>query len=186
MRGRNEHKPTEGERLGGTLAEGRLPSNGNQRPPGGAAAPVPDAREDRSGTVGSQPDALAAGYMKGLAELHFTHRVWLNALRFYREELYIFNGHLEQFVMTAAVPEAMPRVEQFQNKFLRQSDVIDQLGHDIKAHDQALAAQLASTSSGFYYRPFGVHNELRQRYEIFERLYKELKEDFRNWLAYNR
>lgn len=121
-----------------------------------------------------------------MSALHFDHKVWLNSLRFYREELFIFQRHLEQFVRTSAVPETMAHVEQFQNKFIRQSEVIDELAHDIKKHDQALADQLTAKAPGMIYRPFGIHNELRERMDTFERLYMELKNEFRNWLAYNR
>ena len=184
-------RPSEGARLGGTLAEGRLAHNRNDQTRGiGTGQPGMinhgTIREshgiDRSKTNVDRP----SGVMRGLEALHFDHKVWLNSLRFYREELFIFQRHLEQFVRTTAVAETMAHVEQFQNRFLRQSEVIDELAHDIKEHDKALAEKAGDGPSAVIYRPFGRHNELRERMDIFERLYMELKNEFRNWLAYNR
>jgi hypothetical protein len=201
MKGKDQNAigkgPSEGARLGGTLAEGRLSGSSgvnaraaDGRNPGADARipvvptrTVPPQPGERSNNKGDH--SPAAGTVRGLETLHFDHRVWLNSLRFFREELFIFQRHLEQYVRTSAVPETMAHVEQFQNKFIRQSEVIDELAHDIKQHDQALGEQMSGSVS-VVYRPFGIHNELRERMEIFERLYDELKTDFRNWLAYNR
>jgi hypothetical protein len=196
----NGHRrPSEGDRLGGTLAEGRLARRSapmEQARMAGAATPTPPAMRVEPGRTSSTPAAsnrnagkdpeATPGVVKGLETLHLEHRVWLNSLRFYREELFIFQRHLEQFVRTAAVPETMAHVEQYQNRFLRQTEVIDELAHDIKEHDRALAGGLNDTGSSVIYRPYGVHNELREKMEMFERLYMELKHDFRKWLAYNR
>ncbi len=183
--------PSEGDRLGGTLAEGRLASRSRADRQAGSQQLSSSLNAPRSGGEAptrdrSRPNDGADGLANGISALHFDHRVWLNSLRFYREELFIFQRHLEQFVRTAAVPETMAHVEQFQNRFIRQSEVIDELAHDIKKHDQALSDQLSSKAPGMIYRPFGIHNELRERMDTFERLYMELKNEFRNWLAYNR
>ena len=181
-------KPTEGQRLGGTLAEGRLPEQGRpERTAVPLTVPSASAQQSTSSMPGPGDGApVSDNVAQGMEALHFDHKVWLNSLRFYREELFIFQRHLEQFVSTAAVPETMAHVEQFQNRFIRQSEVIDELGHDIKQHDRALSDQFTGADHGVIYRPFGIHNELRDRMETFERLYMELKFEFRNWLASNR
>jgi hypothetical protein len=186
-------RPSEGDRLGGTLSEGKLSTSNmhsaNMRsagmnttlPPymiGHTSRPQP-VRDERK-------EDLHEDVMRGMEALHLDHRVWLNSLRFYREELFIFQKHLEQYVTTGAVPETMPHVEQYQNRFLRQSEVIAQLAHDIKKHDRTLGVRADDGLRAAIYRPFGVHNELRDRFETFERLYNELKHEFRAWLAHNR
>lgn len=186
-------RPTEGNRLGGTLAEGRVTTHVNDRPKQpnmteGSRAYEPLVKKGRVPPTHTDLDqgTEPPGGVTGSSALHFDHRVWLNSLRFYREELFIFQRHLEQYVRTSAVPETMAHVEQYQNKFIRQSEVIDELAHDIKQHDKVLATQLSEKTTSIVYRPFGIHNELRERMEIFERLYMELKMEFRHWLAYNR
>ena len=145
----------------------------------GASVKPARTREERR-------DELPENVMRGMEALHLDHKMWLNALRFYREELFIFQKHLEQYVTTAAVPETMPHVEQYQNRFIRQIEVMDELAHDIKEHDRMLGARSEDGLQNAIYRPYGVHNELRERFETFERLYNEMKHEFRAWLAYNR
>lgn len=196
----NGHRrPNEGDRLGGTLAEGRLANNNGPQDRirnAGINTPLPpppmeqrnNARDGGRAHIHSAKSDVdrPSGVLKGLEGLHFDHRVWLNALRFYREELFIFQRHLEKFVRVSATPDIMAHVEQYQNRLLRQCEVIDELAHEIKEHDQRLATYMSDGSAKVVYRPFGVHNELREKYEIFERLYHELKNEFRQWLAYNR
>lgn len=145
--------PTEGERIGGTLAQDHTAST---------SRPGPDGKE------------LSPRRMR----MHLEHSLWLTALRFYREELYIFKGHLEQFVRTTAERDQMEQVEHFQNRFLRESEVIDELAHAIKQHEK----QLQHGSSGEHE---AAHAGLADRMATYERLYAELKVEFRSWLVAN-
>lgn len=145
--------PTEGERIGGTLAQDHAPSTLTASSDGAELPPQ-------------------------LLRMHFEHGLWLNSLRFYREELYIFRGHLEQFVRTTALGDQMGQVEHFQNRFLREAEVIDELAHDIKQHEKRL--RLSPTDE--HARP---HAALQDRMATYERLYAELKAEFRSWLVAN-
>ena len=145
--------PTEGERIGGTLAQDHSPS---------------------SSWASSAGKELAPGLMR----MHMEHTLWLNSLRFYREEIYIFKGHLEQFVRTTAQSDQMASVEHFENKFLREAEVIDELAHAIKQHEKQL---LRDTVMGLE----GMHADLTDRMATYERLYVELKAEFRSWLVAN-
>ncbi|MEO8589872.1 MAG: hypothetical protein ABI432_10915 [Flavobacteriales bacterium] len=150
----NDHgHPTEGERIGGTLAQDHSAS---------------------SSWTSSSVKELAPGLMR----MHMEHTLWLNSLRFYREEIYIFNGHLEQFVRTTAQRDQMENVEHFQNKFLRETEVIDELAHAIKQHEKQLQR---GTGSGHE----DMHADLLDRMATYERLYTELKMEFRSWLVAN-
>lgn len=151
----NHGHPTEGERIGGTLAQDHSPSN---------------ALGGEAGTKEMDPR---------MAHMHLDHVLWLNSLRFYREELYILKGHLEQFVRTAGQPEQMAQVEHFQNKFLRETEVIDELAHAIKGHEGLLQNSAPHLMSS-------THADLADRMATYERLYAELKQEFRTWLAASR
>lgn len=146
--------PTEGERIGGTLAQ------------------------DHSASQSTAPSASQNGMDPRLMRIHFDHTMWLNSLRFYREELYIFKGHLEQFVRTTAEHDQMEQVEHFQNKFLRETEVIDELGHAIKVHEGRLQGSTLEQAAS-------VHTDLTDRMATYERLYAELKMEFRSWLVAN-
>ena len=149
----HEH-PTEGERIGGTLALDHSASTSMALPTGAELSPQ-------------------------LLRMHMEHALWINSLRFYREELYIFKGHLEQFVRTTAEHDQMGQVEHFQNRFLRETEVIDELAHAIKQHEKRL---LSGSVEGHE----RLHADLVDRMSTYERLYAELKAEFRTWLVTDR
>ncbi|MFN3875592.1 MAG: hypothetical protein ACK4L7_06740 [Flavobacteriales bacterium] len=105
---------------------------------------------------------------------------WLNALRFRKEEVGISEQRLEALVGTRLPAEAMAELEHFQNQFIREKEVIDELRHDIKAHENAM--QEGAVQAGWLQH----HDALSDRFATFERLYRELRDDYRAWLARHR
>ncbi|MFM1931222.1 MAG: hypothetical protein RL226_525, partial [Bacteroidota bacterium] len=74
-------------------------------------------------------------------------------------------------------------VEQYQNKFIREKEVIDTLVHDIKAHENGLIKAveenpLAATKGFFEY-----HSGLADRMTTYEKLFAEMKGEFNRFLA---
>ncbi len=117
--------------------------------------------------------------------LHFEHKLWDNELKFFTDEIGIFEHRLEEMVKNHEEPEVLARVEQFQNKFIRQKSVLEEMAHDIKIHEQTLSGLL---KAGFSTPEHKVadHTFLRDRMDSFRRLYAELKTDFYRYLAQNR
>jgi hypothetical protein len=117
--------------------------------------------------------------------LHFEHKLWDNELKFFTDEIGIFEHRLEEMVKNHEEPEVLARVEQFQNKFIRQKSVLEEMAHDIKIHEQTLSGLL---KAGFSTPDHKVndHTFLRDRMDSFRRLYAELKTDFYRYLAQNR
>lgn len=117
--------------------------------------------------------------------LHFEHKLWDNELKFFTDEIGIFEHRLEEMVKTHEESEVLARVEQFQNKFIRQKAVLEEMAHDIKIHEQTLSGLL---KAGFSTPEHKVtdHTFLRDRMDSFRRLYAELKTDFYRYIAQNR
>lgn len=120
---------------------------------------------------------------KHINDLHFEHQVWLNALSFYKEEIGIFEKRLEEVVTRNTVTEVLAQVEHFQNQYIREREVIDELRHDIKQHENFLEKESKEHPVAIDHRAFGDHVELRDRMETFEKLYRELKTEFMQWLS---
>ncbi|MCB0790328.1 MAG: hypothetical protein H6595_13720 [Flavobacteriales bacterium] len=120
---------------------------------------------------------------KHINDLHFDHRLWINRLQFYKDEISIFEHRLEDIVKRNTHTEVLANVEHFQNQYIRQREVIDELRHDIKQHENFLEKESIDRPTAIDHRLFGDHTELRDRMETFERLYHELKNEFQQWLA---
>ena len=118
-----------------------------------------------------------------IGDLHHDQREWLNALTFYKEDITILEHRLEDIVRRNNKPEVMAQVEHFQNQFIREREVIDELRHDIKQEENVLEEEMKDHPVAIEHRYFKDHTELRDRFQTFEKLYRELKQEFQQWLV---
>ena len=73
---------------------------------------------------------------------HFEHTQWKRELLFWVDELKFFNQELGEIVSKWTDKDVLAQLEHFQNQFIRQSEVIDTLLHDIRIHEDDMAAHL--------------------------------------------
>ena len=118
-----------------------------------------------------------------IGDLHHDQREWLTALTFYKEDITILEHRLEDIVRRNNKPEVMAQVEHFQNQFIREREVIDELRHDIKQEENVLEKEMKDHPVAIEHRYFKDHTELRDRFQTFEKLYRELKQEFQQWLV---
>jgi hypothetical protein len=111
-----------------------------------------------------------------LAGLHFEHRLWANELNFFADELKIYEHRLEELVNKYTSKEVLSELEHFQNQFIRQKEVLDELHHNIKVHEQKIAQALQSGEEAPADPDF--HEYMRGELASFRQIYKALKEDF--------
>jgi hypothetical protein len=114
--------------------------------------------------------------------LHFEHKLWDNELKFFADEIAIFEHRLEEMLKHENLGEVLPRLEQFQNKFIRQRSVLEEMVHDIKIHEQTLSGLL---KAGFSTPEHKVkdHTFLRDRMDSFRKLYLEVKSEFYKFMV---
>ncbi len=118
-----------------------------------------------------------------LSDLHFEHTTWLNALAFYKDEVGIFERRLGEIATRYTGSDVLARLEHFQNRYIREREVIDELRHDIKAQENGLVKEALDRPVAIEHRLFTDHSDLRDRMITFEKLYRELKEEFHRWVA---
>ena len=121
-----------------------------------------------------------------LQDLHSDHQLWLNTLRFCKDEITIFEHRLEDIAKRNTVTEVMAELEHFQNRYIREREVIDELRHDIKQHENHLEKFAIEHPVAVDHVLFTDHSGLRDRLSTFEKLYHELKVEFMRWLAARR
>lgn len=66
-----------------------------------------------------------------IQSLHLEYRLWINELNFYKQEIEIFEHHLQNLINSHPDKQTRARIEQFQNQFICQKEVIDVLKHDL-------------------------------------------------------
>ena len=117
---------------------------------------------------------------ESLQVIHFEHRLWVNELNFFADELNIYEHQLEALATEYDKRGAMQELEQFQNQFIRQKEVLDTLQHDIHIHEQKLSEAIQKNAE----LPLDTdyHNYLKGQMESFRSIYAELKEKFYRYL----
>ncbi|MFN8351483.1 MAG: hypothetical protein U0U25_08485 [Flavobacteriales bacterium] len=118
-----------------------------------------------------------------LIDLHSDHELWLNTLRFCKDEIGIFEKRLEDIAKRNTGRDVMAELEHFQNQYIREREVIDELRHDIKQHENYLQQYASEHPVAIDHVLFKDHAGLRDRVNTFEKLYHELKAEFMRWLA---
>lgn len=120
---------------------------------------------------------------KHIGELHFEHKVWLNELNFFKDELKIFNHRLEELAAANTKIEVTSNIEAYQNRFIRGNEVIDELIHRINGKESDLAQYAADHPVAIDHVLFQDHNKLREDVERNAELYNEMKSEFTRFVA---
>ena len=118
-----------------------------------------------------------------IGDLHFELNLWLNEFKFYKDEIRIFNHRLEEIVSRNTGTDIMKDVEHFQNQYIRQVEVLDELRHEIKQHENVLEKEAKDHPVAIDHRYFEDHSELRDQVEQFKKIYAELKKDYMRFLS---
>lgn len=119
-----------------------------------------------------------------LSDLHFEHKVWINEMNFFEDEIQTFEHRLEELARQYLPKrEVMVDLERFQNQFIRQKEVINDLKQEIRRHEQYLVQEAEANPAGVDKPNFRDHTALRERMETFRKIYLELKGDFFQYAA---
>lgn len=119
---------------------------------------------------------------KYLHELHAEHNEFLSIIAFAKDEIKTFKNRLDEVVTANNKAEVMAQVEHFENQFIRHNEVIDELKHEIHECEVKIAKLAESNNVATDHRKADDHVELRDQIETFNKIYAELKDDFKRFL----
>ena len=120
---------------------------------------------------------------KKIDVLHFEHIVWIKELEFYKNELKVFNKRLTEVSDRYTSTEVLARLEQFQNKFIVQNEVADILRHDLKRHENELLEIAKDSPVALDHKVLKDHPDMRERMESFVIIYRQLRDEFLEYLS---
>lgn len=115
--------------------------------------------------------------------LHKECKEWLSQLDLFYRELSLFQNHLKDVTDRNSGEEVMRQVEHFQNRFIIEKENLDTLKHDVSVHDQAMAREIQSGSILEDRDYTGDQFDLRHRVYMQEKLFREMKHEFYNFLG---
>ena len=116
--------------------------------------------------------------------LHLEHEIWNKEFLFYQDELILLNKYLLEVATKNTSKEVLSEVEHFQNQFIRQKEVLDELKHDIRQSEKQLVAQLKSLSEKQIEKLKVEDQEaLRDAVITYKKIYAELRTEFFSFIA---
>ena len=113
--------------------------------------------------------------------LHNNHLDWRNELDFYFEQIGRFQKVLSEISSKNTIRQVRPQIEQFQNKFIVQKDVIDRLEHEVKMQENELAQAMQQNPTKASHTHFQDQEMMYDRMNDFHSNYNELKKSFVNF-----
>jgi len=118
------------------------------------------------------------------AQNHITteHISWLNYIDHTKEELKEMQNRLVELTPTFS-NKMLTRVEQFQNRFIRQKEVTDILRHNVKAHENDIERMTRLSLDYLQLRVASDHIVLQNEFKRYVELFVELVQDFNEFLA---
>lgn len=116
-------------------------------------------------------------------ELHTDHLAWWQELCAWQEEVKSFERRLGEILQRGADDTARAQAEQYQNRLIREQEVIDELQHMVKTHEDSLAKKAHETPHVAAEAPYVDHVELRDRMRTAAVLHQELRNAFRAWAS---
>jgi len=119
-----------------------------------------------------------------LSDLEFNLKVWKEELRFHRDEMNKFEKKLENIASRNLGNEAMAPLEGFQNKIIREKEVIGRMLQRIRMKRKII--QTADMGEELDGRLRNQQTSMRDDMKTYIKLHYELKEDlmdyFLRWL----
>ncbi|MFI5222158.1 MAG: hypothetical protein ACHQK8_07520 [Bacteroidia bacterium] len=117
-----------------------------------------------------------------VSEIQSEHPEWLKKLKLTKDELSSFDQQLGDVIKKNNISEIARHVEHFQNQFIRQKEVIDELRHEIKQYENTLEVMPGADLSEPQENLYNHRMALIEQMETFEKIYGELKDEYQKFL----
>ena len=118
-----------------------------------------------------------------ISNLHFDHKLWMTELKFFEMQLNVFEEKLEEIVKLNLETQVLAKVEAFQNRIIRQKEVIDEIMHELNLREQGLNEKKDSKSFEKGDPLFEEFETEKREMNIFIRLYQEMRDEFKAFVA---
>jgi hypothetical protein len=112
---------------------------------------------------------------------HEENKDWINKLDFYRDELEILNGRLEELAEKNTSKKVTAEIEHFQNQFIIQRNNIDNIAHAVNLNERELMSSIESNPVAAVNRKTEYHEREHDLVTTFEKNFKQLRKDFNNF-----
>lgn len=114
---------------------------------------------------------------------HEENKEWMNKVSFYKDEIRIMKGRLEEIVTKNTSGEVTAQVEHFQNQLIIQNGHLDTIMHGINISKDHIAQEILKNEVAVDHRSISDHTDLREKMESFETIFTDLKKALNAFLS---
>ena len=114
---------------------------------------------------------------------HSENTEWKSKLNFYKDEVVILTGRLEEIASKNSGKDALAEVEKYQNQLIVQRNNIDEIAHLVNLNEQALIEVIKSNPVAVDHRKVEYHSKERELVDSFETNFNNLREDFNRFAS---
>lgn len=118
-----------------------------------------------------------------LTTAHANDLQWKKDLDFYKDEIKVLKKRLEEVSAKNTSKEVKMMVSHFENQFIINNELIDELKHDINDREASIADEMKANPVAYEHRVTQLYSELKGKMEMFEKLFSELKKGFAQFLS---
>ncbi|SDW74445.1 hypothetical protein SAMN05444411_10289 [Lutibacter oricola] len=118
-----------------------------------------------------------------LSDLNFNLEVWKRELKFQESEMDYFEEKLEDVAIRSLGSDVMIQLEGFQNKIIREREVMGQLRHRIRMKKREIAQAKFENNAEVKFHEKQVL--LKDEMKIFVKMHYDLKEDMMDFFLKN-
>lgn len=112
---------------------------------------------------------------KSIISLHEDHKEWSQHLKFYREDLKIYEIRIAEVAAKNSSRETLAMVEHFQNALKVQFNNIDELQHRINEHENYLVKNIKENEIASDHRKLNDHPKMREDFNGLEKIINDLR-----------
>lgn len=116
-------------------------------------------------------------------DLHSEHMMWSREMDFYKEEINFFEKRLEEIVVKYTNKDVLAELSHFQNNFIRQKEVVDEIKHEITINEDRLQEFVEGHPVAIDHVHFADHKSLRDQMNTFRKIYVDLKNEYFKFLS---
>ena len=116
-------------------------------------------------------------------DLHSEHELWAKELAFFEDEVNFFEKRLGEIASKNTDKEMLAELEHYQNSFIRQKEIIDELQHEIVVHEDKLQEFVEDHPVAIDHVHFSDHKEMRDKMMTNRKIYTDLKNDYFRYLS---
>jgi hypothetical protein len=114
---------------------------------------------------------------------HKENKEWISKLAFYKDEIKILTGRVEELASKNTFNEVLVGVEHFQNQLIIQRNNIDEILHLVKLNEEVLIEEINANPVAVDHRKVEYHSNEKDMVESFEKNFNELRAEFKEFAS---